>query len=204
MIFLRTLCLMACLTVLLPAGSRAATLSAEEMADIAAVEAWLDSIKTYKAEFLQSASTGGVASGTFFLSRPGRMLIDYAPPAQLDVYSDGTWLIYVDHELKEVNQVPLAATPARILVHKNVRLTKEADIEVIRSERAIRLKLTKKNSPEDGSIMLVFSRDPIALRAWTIIDPQGIETTITLIKPELNQAIDEKRVIYSPPDWTFQ
>ncbi len=189
-------------TISLPA--RAAELSASDRAAIGVAESWINSIKTFKAEFLQTTSNGGVAQGEILILRPGRMLIDYAPPAQLEVFADGHWMIYLDRELKEVNQVPLSATPARLLLEKNVRFSEEADVTVKESDRAIRLFLARKGSPEDGRITLLFSKDPVRLRAWTVIDPQGVETSVSLLKAETNQPIDERRLNYSPPDWAFE
>jgi outer membrane lipoprotein-sorting protein len=50
--------------------------------------------------------------------------------------------------------------------------------------------LTKTKDQEQGSITMVFSDKPLALRKWTITDPQGIETTVTLSNLESGVKID--------------
>src|SRR3546814_3743375 len=55
------------------ASAEAAALSAEDRADVARVEAYLNGITSMKSSFLQSSSTGHVARGTVWLRRPGRI-----------------------------------------------------------------------------------------------------------------------------------
>ena len=67
---------------------------------VIAAERFLKSIRTLKAPFVQAASSGGYARGNLYIERPGNLRIDYDKPTSLQVYADGTWLIYVDEELK--------------------------------------------------------------------------------------------------------
>src|SRR3546814_1617451 len=55
------------------ASAEDAALSAEDRADVARVEDYLNGITSMKSSFLQSSSTGHVARGTVWLRRPGRM-----------------------------------------------------------------------------------------------------------------------------------
>src|SRR3546814_19319247 len=71
------------LNLLSVASAEAAALSAEDRADVARVEAYLNGITSMKSSFLQSSSTGPVARGTVWLRRPGRMRFEYDPPSPI-------------------------------------------------------------------------------------------------------------------------
>src|SRR3546814_15920621 len=71
------------------ASAEAAALSAEDRADVARVEAYLNGITSMKSSFLQSSSTGHVARGPVWLRRPGRLRLEYDPPPPIHITADG-------------------------------------------------------------------------------------------------------------------
>ena len=182
------------------ATAGAATLTAEDRADIARIEAYLNKLGSVRARFIQTTSTGAFAEGRLYLRRPGKLRLDYAPPVKLQIFADGFWLIYVDGELEQANHVPLSATPARVLVAENIRLS--GDITVTHIERTaqmIRLYLVQTEEPDAGALVLVFSDNPLTLRQWRVIDAQGISTRVSLVNPEFNVFIDNKVFIVDIP-----
>ena len=94
------------------AAPEPAPLSAGEQALVGRIEAYFNGVRTMRARFLQSASTGQVAEGTVALQRPGRMRIEYDPPVPVLIVADGTWLIYHDRGLNQISYLPLGSTPA--------------------------------------------------------------------------------------------
>ena len=88
-----------------------AAVEAADKDEITVLETYLNSVRTVRSSFVQTASSGHVAEGTLYLARPGKLRIDYTPPAQLQNVGDDFWMIFVDEELKEVNQLPISATP---------------------------------------------------------------------------------------------
>lgn len=188
-----------------PAPAVAATLTAEDKADVARIEAYLNKLGSVRAGFIQTTSTGAFAEGRLYLRRPGKLRLDYAPPVKLQIFADGFWLIYVDGELGQANHVPLSATPARVLVAENIRLS--GDITVTRIERTrhmIRLYLVQTEEPDAGTMVLVFSDNPLTLRQWRVIDAQGISTRVSLVNPEFNVFIDNKVFIVDIPSFDTQ
>lgn len=179
----------------------AAELGARDKADIARAEAHLNGIRTLRAQFIQTTSTGSFAEGRLFLRRPGLLRLDYRPPATLQIFADGTWLIYVDTELNEVNQVPLSATPAGILVDETVRLSGDVTVtRVERGPRALRIHVVRTDEPDSGTLILAFQDRPIRLRHWILVDSQGVRTRVALVNPEFNVAIDNKVFEFERPD----
>ncbi|MBB42539.1 MAG: hypothetical protein CMM44_02120 [Rhodospirillaceae bacterium] len=167
-------------------------------------ENWINGIQTLKANFLQTTSHGKVARGQIYIMKPGLMLIDYAPPTKIKIYANQHWIIYVDHELKEVNQIPISGTPAHLLLKKVVRLADEANIMLQEDKNSFRFLLTRKDDPDEGLINLIFSKEPWQLRGWTVIDQQGIKTSFSLLAAQINQPINKKELQYYAPDWAFE
>jgi len=173
-------------------------------ADIVSLETFLNSVRTVRSSFVQTSSSGHVARGTIYLSRPGRLRINYKPPAQLQIFGDNIWLIFVDEELKEVNRLPIGATPASLLLQDKIHLS--GDIKVQRATRRnglIRLHLIQAEEPDAGQFIVTIAAAPLSLRGWTVIDAQGIETTVTLIAPTINGIIDDRVFVFTPPDWVY-
>ncbi len=178
-----------------PAG--AAALSEADGRDVARVEAYLNTISSIKARFLQQSSAGHLAEGWLYLRRPNRIRLDYRPPAYLQIYAKGYWLVYIDTEMEEITHVPLKSTPAGFLVHERVRLA--GDVTVVRVERAegaLRLHVVQSEEPEAGRVVLTLEDSPMRLRHWTVIDAQGVETRVSLLDPEFNVALDDKLFEY--------
>ena len=164
---------------------------------------WFNGLKTFKAGFTQTTSTGTSAVGDIEIIRPGRMLINYKSPDGLQIFADGAWLIYIDRNLKEVNQVPIKWTPARVLLRDKIDLIGQASVRVEESKTEFRLALIPRESSEDGNITLIFSKNPSKLISWIVTDPQGIQTTVLLDNIAINVPIEQGRLTYSPPDWAF-
>jgi outer membrane lipoprotein-sorting protein len=205
---LRWLCAaLAALPLALPATpadaviARTVKLSKEDIADLVRIEKSLNDIRTMQARFLQVSSDGDYAEGNIFLSRPGRMRIEYDPPRQIMVIADGSNVIYVDKELGQATAVLLVLTPAELILRANLSLIGD-EILVTgfqRSPGVLRVSLVKANKPLEGQLTLVFSDKPLELRKWTVTDAQGIKTTVSLLGPRFGLALDKKLFDYQMP-----
>lgn len=171
-------------------------------AEIARLESYLNSVRTLRSGFVQTSTNGGVAEGTLYLQRPGNMRIDYRPPTPLQIFADGTWLTYVDSELKEVNRLPLSATPAAFLLQDKISLSGDVTVKRLTRRRGtINLHLAQTDESDLGRLIVTLAEAPVALRGWTVIDGQGIETTVTLIGPDINKQITRRTFVFDAPDW---
>jgi outer membrane lipoprotein-sorting protein len=181
-----------------------ATKAFSQDSSVVAAEKFLNSIRTLKAPFVQAASSGGYARGNLYIERPGNLRIDYDKPTSLQVYADGTWLFYIDEELKDVSQIPLAATPASFLVREKFSFTDGLTIQKVeKRNRTLRITVARRGEENSGSLTLILSDGANAFRGWSVTDPQGVKTTVTLLSPILNQPIAKEVFVFSPPDWTF-
>lgn len=176
-----------------PAASRSqsAALSPDEVAAVTRVERFLNDIKTMQARFVQVSSNGAYAEGELYVDRPGRMRFDYDPPTPVLMIANGLTLLYYDEELKEATFLPLWETPLWFLIRDEVRL--DNNLEVVEIEEAmgtLRVSLRDPDAPEGGTVTLVFSDGPLALRKWEVVDPQGIRTQVSLVNPVYGEEID--------------
>jgi outer membrane lipoprotein-sorting protein len=189
-----------------PTGAAAAApaaidLSNAERADLARVEAYLNGVKSIRARFMQISSTGELAEGDFYLLRPGPMRIEYRPPVPVLIVADGTWLIYYERELGQVSYIPLDSTPAGILVADKISLLDDA-VTVTGFERdssTVRVTLVRTESPEEGSLTLVFNDKPMALKKWTVVDAQGIVTNVSLVDASYDVPLDPNLFRFKNP-----
>ncbi|HWK43740.1 MAG TPA: outer membrane lipoprotein carrier protein LolA [Stellaceae bacterium] len=163
----------------------ALTLTPKDQADVARVEQYMDGIHTLRGRFQQYASDGSTADGKVYLSRPGKMRFEYAPPNQLRIVANGDYVAYDDRELNQISYAPVEATPAWFLLRSSLKLS--GDVTITKFEHGpgvLRITVVETASPDSGSITLVFSDQPLTLRQWSIVDQQGRTTTVALADTE--------------------
>ena len=177
-----------------PAGSQPGVWqpSAQDRADIARVEAYLDNLHTLKAHFLQVAPDGALSEGTAWLERPGRMRFQYNPPAPFLLVAAHGILVFRDFKLDQTSNLFLSQTPLGILLADKVTLSGDVTVTgVQRQPGQLQISLVRTASPSDGTLTLVFADPPLALRQWTVLDAQRKETRVTLYNVELGGSFDQ-------------
>ena len=190
----------ATISVVKAAETIAAKLSVENQQDLKRIETFLNGMETARAGFLQVSSNGAVATGELLLSRPGKIRFEYDPPATIMIIANGTFLIYIDKELKNSTHLWLSTSLIGFLVEEDIKLN--GDVTVTKFEKGsniLRATLVRTKDPEQGSITIIFSDQPLTLRQWIITDLQGIRTTVTLSNLESGIKIDPKLFIYDRP-----
>jgi outer membrane lipoprotein-sorting protein len=183
-------------------STKTPTYSVTDALDIRRVEEYLNNLRTVKARFLQVTSTGGYAEGNLFISRPGKMRIEYKPPVQILIIADGQWLIYNDKELEQVTYVDLQSTPAGVLVAENISFS-DGEYHVAKIERGantLNVDVTKKADSAEGAVTLIFSDHPLVLKKWAITDAQGVRTTVSLLGTKFGLPVDPNLFKFDDPD----
>lgn len=162
---------------------------------------YLDDITTMQSDFLQISSTGETAEGTIYLERPKRLRIEYKPPNPVLIVANGSYLSYIDTELKQVQHIGLEDTPVAFLLRENFSFT-EDDIILTGYERAgnaIRISMVQKRDPLAGEMTMIFSDEPTVLRKWVVVDAQGVVTNVTLVNPRFGFPMPD--VNFQPPTY---
>ncbi len=174
----------------------------DQSAQIAGIETYLNSIATMKARFLQVAEDGTLATGDFYLRRPGRLRFEYDPPVPILVVADSIWIVFEDSELRQVDRLPLSSTPLSILVADEVSLGDGAVVsEISASGGLLQIALRDTENPDEGVLTLVFDARPLRLRQWLVTDSLGQTTEITLSDLEINIPLDPRLFVYDEPEF---
>lgn len=175
-------------------------LTADQRADVERVEDYFNALTTMRSTFLQASSNGLIARGVVWLSRPGRMRFEYAPPSPVLITADGIWLTYQDNEIEQTTQVPLIASPLSVLVSEEVTLKEDLIVEAVSKEsNVLRLQLRHRDDPDQGAVVLTFQDKPLSLKQWVITDAQGIEVKVALLDPVFG--IDLPADLWQPNDF---
>jgi outer membrane lipoprotein-sorting protein len=171
---------------------QAAALTPADRGWVQRIQQTLDSITTLKARFLQIAPDGRTTQGTAWLDRPGRMRFEYAEPSPLLLVAGGGKLVFHDSQLKQTTGLPLDKTPLGLLLRPNVTLSGDVTLTAFHhADGQLQLTLVRTASPGDGSLTLIFSDQPLALRSWNVIDAQGRQTRVDLYDIALGGALPQ-------------
>lgn len=187
----------------LPALSPAmAALSAQDKADIQRAEAWLQSVTTFKARFLQNAASGA-SEGTIYLQRPGFLRLEYDDPTSILVVANGDYLIYHDKKLVQTSYVGIESSPAAVLLSKKASLSQNGFevVSVLREMGVLEITLTKPKDASVGRISLIFTEKPFELRKWHVVDPQGQAITVSLFDIQKSMPIDRELFRFHDPNF---
>ena len=175
---------------------RAQQLAALTPADrevVAKVEQSLNAIRTLQSHFVQVSSNGGVAEGELYLSRPGKLRINYVPPTKMQLVVQGGQLIQVDLKLGTLTFIPLSRTPAAVLVKDDIKLDRDVTVTgVARGGGLVRVGMIRPGKEDEGALTMSFNESDLALRQWSVVDAQGVETRVTLTDPQVNGPLDPK------------
>ena len=165
------------------------------------VESYLNSIKTLSADFIQISPDSSISRGRFYLKRPGRLRFEYEPPTPILIVADGTYLNYFDVELGQLSQLGVYSTSIGVIVAKEVVLGGRVTVKSVRRREAV-IALTTIDTvePERGTLTLIFSKRPLELRKWEIIDSQGFLTTVALDEVSVNSQLDPDLFKFRRPE----
>ena len=153
-----------------------------EKIPLADLSRYLNNLSTAEAEFTQVNADGTIATGRVIIRRPGRVRFEYAPPdGTLVLASNGQVAVFDAKSNQPPEQYPLKRTPLNLILAKDVDLGR-AKMVVGHSQdgNTTKVRAQDPEHPEYGSIDLIFTAGPVALRQWVINDDAGNATTVIL------------------------
>lgn len=164
---------------------------------LAELSAYLNQLATVQSDFTQVNGDGSVSLGKIYIKRPGRVRFEYAPPDKsLVLASAETVAIFDGKSNQPAEEYPLKRTPLNLILAPKIDLARAKMVvghnEV---ENATRVVAQDPEHPEYGTIELVFTANPVALRQWVITDDLGQQTTVIL--GELQPVDDLKASLFN-------
>ncbi len=168
-------------------------LSSEQTAAVKRINAFINSFETMRGDFTQISPRGQSSKGVMFISKPGKMRFEYAPPVPLLIVSDGTWLTIKNTARERGDQFPLSSTPLRLVVSSKVNLLEETDVIAFeQNEGLTSVTLQDKKGKLGGYIILIFDDLGNRLQQWIVVDGKGKRTTVQLANLEMGVKVDPK------------
>jgi outer membrane lipoprotein-sorting protein len=168
--------------------------------DIARIESYLNDLESVRADFVQINPDGRTVSGEFYYARPDKMRLDYDPPSEILIVANGWSLVYHDRRLQQVNYLYTSQTPLGFLLADEVRLSGDVSVtSVDRRAGELLVTLVQTDEPAEGAITLAFSEQPLELRRWTVVDPQGNVTHVVLEDMQTNVDLDRQLFRFRDP-----
>lgn len=178
---------------LLPFALTAPATAQINRADLTRITNYLNGIGTMTGTFVQVGPDGDLSEGTFYMRRPGRIRFEYNLPNPTLIVADGYWVAVIDTQDRTIDRFPLSETPLDLLLRDRVDLRETSAVRSIeRTPGQLRVKAIDPNAPDQGSITMIFSANPLELSQWIVIDAQGLATTVALS--------EVKRNVEIPPD----
>lgn len=169
------------------------TLTDEQRAAIARVNDYINSFQTLRGDFVQTSDKGQSVKGVLMVSKPGKIRFDYAPPSPLLIVSDGKWLTIKNKVKERGDQVPLKATPLRLIVAPKIDLLSEtAVLSVDEADGITSIALADKKDRMGGYIVLMYDNQKNELQQWIIVDGKGRRTTVQFANLEKDVELNEK------------
>jgi outer membrane lipoprotein-sorting protein len=184
--------------------------SAPDPAPISAAEAikranaYLDGAQSMIADFVQIGADGKRSEGKLSLQRPGRMLFQYAPPDRLEIVADGRSVAVRDQKMNTQDLYFIGQTPLKFLLADHIDIARDTKVMQVTSDAGAVSIVIEDKATFGGSatITLLFDPATFALKQWTVLDAQGLQTTVTLFNVDLLTQpdpslfkIDEQRML---------
>lgn len=160
---------------------RTRTMTQADRDELDAVSAYLNSIVTLKGGFIQIAPSGDMSEGTFYLSKPGKLRFEYNPPVPTLLVADGHGVAVVNKRLKTIDTYPLFETPLHLILDKTIDIRHSAQfVSMQHQQGTVVINMRSNQAHSKANISLVFSEPAYELRQWTVLDNQGLATTVAL------------------------
>ena len=183
-----------CFAVLLPAAvpmPMQSGLSATDRSDLSRINAALNAIHTLEGRFVQIGPEGQVDQGRFYIEKPGRMRFEYEPPNPTLVVSDGRWVAVVNMRLKTIDRYALWTTPLDLILGDNIDLRSNSEIVGVEHQNGgLVIRARSHGGRVSGNITLLFSEPDLALKQWTVVDAQGLLTTVSINDTRADVTLD--------------
>lgn len=166
----------------------ASALAPDEQALIQKANAYFNSVKTMQADFSQVGSDGRRSRGQLYISKPGKMRFEYDKPSPIEIVADGKSVAVRDRKLGTQDLYLIGQTPLKFLLRASIDIARDTKVLAV-EEDAQSVDITIEDKATLGGtsrIKLIFDPKSFALKQWTVSDPQGGDTTVTLSNVDLD------------------
>src|SRR5437660_2237704 len=167
-----------------------ATFDANQKAQAARVSSYLSSLQTLVGNFVQVGPDGSKTKGDFYIQKPGKVRFEY-DSSPIAIVADGSSLAVRDSKLATQDIYPLSQTPLRFLLSDRIDLLKDTNVVSITADDVyISVTIEEKQVMVGTSrLMLMIGAKDGQLKQWTVTDPQGYATTVTVYNLDTSRTV---------------
>lgn len=161
---------------------------------IDSINEYLTNLQSATARFTQESADGSTATGMFYLQKPGKMRFEYDAPSPALIVADGQALAIFDRKSNRGPQrYPQSSTPLSLLTRQNVSVTSSKFVRLIEEKGGqIHVTMFDPAKPDNGTMRMIFDRNPVELAEWVIIDSSGLESVVKLGPLTKNISLDSR------------
>ncbi|HLW90634.1 MAG TPA: outer-membrane lipoprotein carrier protein LolA [Roseiarcus sp.] len=154
--------------------------------------AYFDSMQSMIADFVLIGADGKRSEGKLYVQRPGRMLFQYAPPDRLEIVADGRSVAVRDQKMNTQDLYFIGQTPLKFLLADHIDIARDTKVTQVASDPSAVSIVIEDKATFGGSatITLLFDPTTFALKQWTVLDAQGLQTVVTLFNVDLSTPPD--------------
>lgn len=156
------------------------------------VNSYFNSITTLVGTFVQIGPDGSRDEGDFYLQKPGKVRFDYNPPSPTELISDGSSVVVRNRQLATQDLYPLSQTPLKFLLASKLDLAKDTNVIGVYQDNLFTTVTIEEKHPVVGThrLMIMFGAKDNQLKQWTVTDPQGYDTTVSISNLDSKQKPD--------------
>lgn len=166
--------------------------SQDSAAAVQRANAWFNANATLTSDFVQIGPNGKRLEGKLYIQKPGKMRFVYDAPATLEVIADGTSVAVRDRKLATQDLYFIGQTPLKFLLKDKIDLARDTRVMAVDTTPSSVDILIEDSATFGGTsrIKLVFDPRTSALKQWSVVDPQGYETLVSLFNIDLKSKPD--------------
>jgi outer membrane lipoprotein-sorting protein len=173
-------------------------LSGDDRVAVAQITDYLNGLQHFTAKFSQ-AGPDGYSEGYVWLQRPGKLRVEYLRPSPKLMLANHGRLLLVDRITQATTSLRLSRTPLDILLAPHITLSGAVTITALqRIDGGLQLNLVKTDAPGQGTLILRFTANPLALEGLTVIR-DGQTTAFNLSDLNRDTLIDAARFEFNTP-----
>ncbi len=156
------------------------------------VNSYFNSITTLVGNFVQIGPDGSKTEGDFYMQKPGKVRFDYNPPSPVELISDGSSVVVRDRRLATQDLYPLSQTPLKFLLSNKLDLAKDTNVVGVFQDSLFTTVTIEEKHPIVGThrLMIMFGTEDNQIKQWTVTDPQGYDTTVSVFNLNNKQKPD--------------
>jgi outer membrane lipoprotein-sorting protein len=165
-----------------PGQRQATAFDANQRALLDRISGYLSGVQTLVGKFVQIGPDGRRVDGTFSIQKPGKVRFQYNPPSPIDIIADGASVVVRDHSLETSDYYPLSQTPLRYLLADRIDLLRDTNVISVSADDTFITVVIEETQVMVGTsrLMIMFDAKTLALKQWTVTDPQGLDTTVAV------------------------